>query len=326
MHSFPPSLPHHLLWVCLHGRYLCWLLRRNVFPLALDVWQRWLRGIRCYEFCIGRQGHQLRLPRSDLRQSWLLLLRTMGNVEFLLFTNSFPCTDSRQKRFGICGYVFNTGCFLFEKILLLLPTLDVLFRLDFRKRELGGIRFERSRRFSQRRNGRFFFWMNSWRGLCRWRCRSRFRDGRGLSKQPLLCQFCFHSRLFSYRCSQLAHRSIDLRLINCLRSFMNPRIWLLGQMHRYVSIQRIFPHLGLRNICRRNRFLLNRRNRLTHRMLRCRRYRFRRNSLCVFMNPRRWILRRGRCCFRIWRICSRFGLLGVCSRLWICQGIKMQKR
>ena len=141
MHSFPPSLPHHLLWVCLHGRYLCRLLRRNVFPLALDVRQRWLRGIRFRRFCIDRCHNRLWLPRSDLRQSWLLLLRTMGNVEFLLFTNSFPCTDDRRKCFGICGYVFNTVRFLFEKILLLPPTSDVLFRLDFRKRELCGIRF-----------------------------------------------------------------------------------------------------------------------------------------------------------------------------------------
>ena len=32
------------------------------------------------------------------------------------------------------------------------------------------------------------------------------------------------------------------------------------------------------------------------------------------MNPRSWILRRGRWRFRIRRICSRFGLLGVCRR------------
>ena len=160
MHSFPPSLPHHLLWVCLHGRYLCWLLRRNVFPLALDVWQRRLRGIWFHGFRIGWHGSCLRLPRSDLRQSWLLLLRTMGNVEFLLFTNSFPCTDDRRKSFGICGYVFNTGRFLFEKILLLPPTSDVLFRLDCRKRELCGIRFGCDRLFMQRRNRRFFSWQS----------------------------------------------------------------------------------------------------------------------------------------------------------------------
>ena len=141
MSGFHSSLPHCLLWVCLHGRYLCRLLRCNVLLLALDVRKRWLWNFRLRGFYIGGHGSCLRLPRSDLRQSWLLLLRTMGNVEFLLFTNSFPCTDSRQKRFGICGYVFNTGCFLFEKILLLPPTLDVLFRLDFRKRELCGIRF-----------------------------------------------------------------------------------------------------------------------------------------------------------------------------------------
>ena len=41
-------------------------------------------------------------------------------------------------------------------------------------------------------------------------------------------------------------------------------------------------------------------------------YSFRRSSLCVFVNPRNWIPRWGRWCFRIWRICSRFGLLGVC--------------
>ena len=84
----------------------------------------------------------------------------MGNVEFLLFTNSFPCTDGRQKRFGIFGYVFNTVRFLFEKILLLPPTSDVLFRLDFRKRELCGIRFWRGKRFSRRENNRFFSWQS----------------------------------------------------------------------------------------------------------------------------------------------------------------------
>ena len=160
MHSFPPSLPHHLLWVCLHGRYLCWLLRRNVFPLALDVWQRRLRGIRCYGFRIGRQGHRLRLPCSGLLHDRLLLLRTMGNVEFLLFTNSFPCTDDRRKCFGICGRVSNTACFLFEKILLFPFLSDVLFRLDFRKRELCGIRFWRGKRFSRRENNRFFSWQS----------------------------------------------------------------------------------------------------------------------------------------------------------------------
>ena len=76
----------------------------------------------------------------------------------------------------------------------------------------------------------------------------------------------------------------------------------------------MFPYFWLWSVCRRNRFLLNRRNRFTHRMLRCRRHRFRRNSLCVFMNSRSWILRQGRWRFRIRRICSRFGLLGVCRR------------
>lgn len=123
----------------MHGRYLCRLLCRNVFPLALDVRKRWLWNFRLRGFYIGGHGGRLWLPRSDLRLSWLL--RTMGNVEFLLFTNSFPCTDDRRKCFGICGYVFNTVRFLFEKILLLPPTSDVLFRLDFRKRELCGIRF-----------------------------------------------------------------------------------------------------------------------------------------------------------------------------------------
>lgn len=173
---------------------------------------------------------------------------------------------------------------------------------------------------------------------------------------------------------------------------MNPRIWMLGPMHRYVRIQRIFPHLGLRDICgrnsllldwrsrfahstlrpqmvrrlfmffcttcgrcysfrrsnlcvfvnprnriprcgrwhlriwcmlppfglrsicRRNRFLFNRRNRFTHRMLRCRRHRFRGNSLYIFINMRSWMLKRGHWRFRIWRVCSRFGLLGICRR------------
>ena len=49
-------------------------------------------------------------------------------------------------------------------------------------------------------------------------------------------------------------------------------------------------------------------------MFHCRWHCFRRNSLCVFMNSRSWILRRGRWRFRIRRICSRFGLLGVCRR------------
>ena len=141
MSGFHSSLPHCLLWVCLHGRYLCRLLHRNVFLLALDVRQRWLWGIRFRGFRIGRHGGRLRLSRSNLRQSWLLLLRTMGNVEFLLFTNSFPCTNDRRKSFGICDCVLNTACFFFEKILLFPILSDVLFRLDFRKRELCGIRF-----------------------------------------------------------------------------------------------------------------------------------------------------------------------------------------
>lgn len=49
-------------------------------------------------------------------------------------------------------------------------------------------------------------------------------------------------------------------------------------------------------------------------MFHCRWHCFRRNSLCVFMNPRSWILRRGRWRFRIWRIFSRFGLLAVCRK------------
>lgn len=49
-------------------------------------------------------------------------------------------------------------------------------------------------------------------------------------------------------------------------------------------------------------------------MFHCRWHCFRRNSRCVFMNPRSWILRRGRWRFRIRRIYSRFGLLGVCRR------------
>ena len=152
---------YSLLWVCLHGRYLCRLLRCNVLLLALDVWQRWLRGIRCYGFCIGRQGHRLRLPCSDLLQSWLLLLRTMGNAEFLLFTNSFPCADDRRKCFGICGCISDTACFFLDKILLFPFLSDVLFRLDCRKRELCGIRFWRGKRFSRRGNNRFFSWQSS---------------------------------------------------------------------------------------------------------------------------------------------------------------------
>lgn len=101
---------------------------------------------------------------------------------------------------------------------------------------------------------------------------------------------------------------------NVLRFFVNPQSCMLGGRHRCFRIRCMFPHFWLWSICRRNQFLLNRRNQFTHRMLRCRRHRFRRNSLCVFMNPRSWILRRGRWRFRIRRICSRFGLLGVCRR------------
>ena len=141
MSGFHSSLPRSLLWACLHGRYLCRLLRCKVLLLALDVRQRWLWGIRCYAFCIGRQGHRLRLPRSNLRHDRLRLLRTMGNVEFLLFTNSFPRTDDRRKYFGICEHIFNTARFFLEKMLFFPFLSDVLFRLDFRKRELCGIRF-----------------------------------------------------------------------------------------------------------------------------------------------------------------------------------------
>ena len=101
---------------------------------------------------------------------------------------------------------------------------------------------------------------------------------------------------------------------NVLRFFVNPQSCMLGGRHRCFRIRCMFPHFWLWSICRRNRFLFNRRNRFTHRMLRCRWHRFRRNSLCVFMNPRSWILRRGRWRFRIRRIYSRFGLLGVCRR------------
>ena len=76
-----------------------------------------------------------------LRHDRLRLLRTMGNVEFLLFTNSFPCTDDRRKCFGICEHIFNTARFFLEKMLFFPFLSDVLFRLDFRKRELCGIRF-----------------------------------------------------------------------------------------------------------------------------------------------------------------------------------------
>ena len=141
MSGFHSGLPRSLLQICLHGRYLCRLLRCNVFLLALDVRQQCLRGIRFRGFCIGVHGNCLWLPRSNLRQSWLLLLRTMGNVEFLLFTNSFPCTDDRRKCFGICENIFNTARFFLEKMLFFSFLSDVLFRLDFRKRELCGIRF-----------------------------------------------------------------------------------------------------------------------------------------------------------------------------------------
>ena len=130
-----------LLWICLHGCCLCRLLRCNVLLLALDVRKRWLWNFRLRGFYIGGHGSCLRLPRSDLRQSWLLLLRTMGNVEFLLFTNSFPCTDDRRKCFGIFGCISDTACFFLDKILLFPFLSDVLFRFDFRKRELCGIRF-----------------------------------------------------------------------------------------------------------------------------------------------------------------------------------------
>ena len=141
MSGFHSSLPRSLLQICLHGRYLCRLLRCNVLLLALDVRKRWLWNFRLRGFYIGGHGSCLRLPRSDLRQSWLLLLRTMGNVEFPLFTNSFPCTNDRRKCFGICEYIFNTARFFLEKMLFFSFLSDVLFRLDFRKRELCGIRF-----------------------------------------------------------------------------------------------------------------------------------------------------------------------------------------
>ena len=130
-----------LLWICLHGRYLCRLLRCNVLLLALDVRKRWLWNFRLRGFYIGGHGSCLRLPRSDLRHDRLFLLRTMGNVEFLLFTNSFSCTDDRRKSFRICGCISDTACFFLDKILLFPFLSDVLFRFDFRKRELCGIRF-----------------------------------------------------------------------------------------------------------------------------------------------------------------------------------------
>ena len=141
MSGFHSGLPRRLLQICLHGRYLCRLLRCNVLLLALDVRKRWLWNFRLRGFYIGGHGSCLRLPRSDLRQSWLLLFRTMGNVEFLLFTNSFPCTDDRRKCFGICEHIFNTARFFLEKMLFFSFLSDVLFRLDCRKRELCGIRF-----------------------------------------------------------------------------------------------------------------------------------------------------------------------------------------
>ena len=130
-----------LLWICLHGRYLCRLLRCNVLLLALDVRKRWLWNFRLRGFYIGGHGSCLRLPRSNLRHDRLRLLRTMGNVEFLLFTNSFPCTNDRRKCFGICEHIFNTARFFLEKMLFFPFLSDVLFRFDFRKRELCGIRF-----------------------------------------------------------------------------------------------------------------------------------------------------------------------------------------
>ena len=70
---------------------------------------------------------------------------------------------------------------------------------------------------------------------------------------------------------------------------MNLRSWMLGPMHRHVSIRCIFPHFGLRDICGRN-------------------------DLYVFMNTRSWRLWRGRWCFHIRRVFSHFRLFAAYRR------------
>ena len=113
---------------------------------------------------------------------------------------------------------------------------------------------------------------------------------------------------------------------------MNPRIWMLGPIHRHVSIRCIFPHLGLRDICGRNGLLLDWRGRFAHSTLRprmvrrlfmffctnCGRcYSFRRSSLCVFANPRNWIPRWGRWCFRVRCMLPHLRLRSICRRGWL---------
>ena len=119
-------------------------------------------------------------------------------------------------------------------------------------------------------------------------------------------------RLFMFFCTTCGRCYSFRRSSLCV--FANPRNWIPRWRRWRFRIRCLLPHFGLRSICRRSRFLLNRRNRFTRRMFHCRWHCFRRNSLCVFMNLRSWILRRGRWRFRIRRIYSRFGLLGVCGR------------
>ena len=52
---------------------------------------------------------------------------------------------------------------------------------------------------------------------------------------------------------------------NVLRFFVNPQSCMLGERHRCFRIRCMFPHFWLWSICRRNRFLPNRRSRFAHR-------------------------------------------------------------
>ena len=90
MSGFHSSLPHCLLWVCLHGRYLCRLLGCKVFLLALDVRKRWLWNFWLRGFYIGGHGSCLRLPRSNLRHDRLRAFDWAGLAALAIFTYKVP--------------------------------------------------------------------------------------------------------------------------------------------------------------------------------------------------------------------------------------------
>ena len=122
-------------------------------------------------------------------------------------------------------------------------------------------------------------------------------------------------RLFMFFCTTCGRCYSFRRSSLCV--FANPRNWIPRWRRWRFRIRCLLPHFGLRSICRRSRFLLNRRNRFTHRMLHCRRCRFRRNSFYVFTNSRSWILRRERCCFRIRCMLPHLRLRSICGRGWL---------